>query len=46
MSGKDYGHGQPAPLGYDQLEEYDGVIKLLVQLRTPKLSKEFKPTVI
>ena len=32
--------------GYDQLEEYDELIKLLVQLRTPKLSKEFKPTVI
>lgn len=32
--------------GYDRLEEYDELIKLLVQLRTPKLSKDFKPTVI
>src|SRR5690554_831269 len=32
--------------GYDRLEEYDELIKLLIQLRTPKLSKDFKPTVI
>ncbi|KGG80586.1 hypothetical protein Y919_05305 [Caloranaerobacter azorensis H53214] len=32
--------------GFDELEEYDELIKLLVQLRTPKLSKEFRPTVI
>ncbi len=32
--------------GFDDLEEYDELIKLLVQLRSPKLSKDFKPTVI
>jgi uncharacterized protein (TIGR02680 family) len=32
--------------GYDEIEEYDELIKLLVQLRTPKLSKDFKPTVV
>ena len=32
--------------GYETLEEYDEMIKLLIQLRTPKLSKEFKPSVI
>jgi uncharacterized protein (TIGR02680 family) len=32
--------------GYEDIEEYDELIKLLVQIRTPKLSKEFKPTVI
>lgn len=32
--------------GFESLEEYDELIKLLIQLRTPKLSKEFKPTVI
>ncbi|WP_192929727.1 TIGR02680 family protein [Alkaliphilus serpentinus] len=32
--------------GFDQVEEYDELIKLLIQLRTPKLSKDFKPTVI
>lgn len=32
--------------GFDEIEEYDEMIKLLVQLRTPKLSKEFKPTVV
>ncbi len=32
--------------GFETLEEYDEMIKLLVQLRTPKLSKDFKPTVI
>lgn len=32
--------------GFDDLEEYDELVKLLVQLRSPKLSKEFKPTVI
>lgn len=31
--------------GYDNIEDYDELIKLLVQLRTPKLSKDFKPTV-
>ncbi len=32
--------------GYERLEDYDELIKLLVQLRSPKLSKEFKPTVV
>lgn len=32
--------------GFDDLDEYDELVKLLVQLRSPKLSKEFKPTVI
>ncbi len=32
--------------GFENLEDYDQLIKLLVQLRTPKLSKDFKPTVI
>lgn len=31
--------------GYDNIDDYDELIKLLVQLRTPKLSKDFKPTV-
>lgn len=32
--------------GFPDIDEYDELIKLLVQLRTPKLSKEFKPTVV
>lgn len=32
--------------GFDTVEEYDDLIKLLVHLRSPKLSKEFKPSVI
>ncbi|OPJ60963.1 TIGR02680 family protein [Clostridium oryzae] len=32
--------------GFDDIDEYDELVKLLVQLRTPKLSKEFKPTVV
>lgn len=32
--------------GFDNIEDYDELIKLLIQLRTPKLSKEFKPTVV
>lgn len=32
--------------GFDEIDEYDELIKLLVQLRSPKLSKDFKPTVI
>lgn len=32
--------------GFENIEEYDELVKLLVQLRTPKLSKEFKPTVV
>lgn len=32
--------------GFDEIDDYDELIKLLIQLRTPKLSKNFKPTVI
>lgn len=32
--------------GYEDIDDYDELIKLLVQLRSPKLSKEFRPTVI
>lgn len=32
--------------GFESLEDYDELIKLLIQIRTPKLSKDFKPTVI
>ena len=32
--------------GFEDLDEYDELVKLLVQLRSPKLSKDFKPTVI
>ncbi|WP_071459667.1 TIGR02680 family protein [Bacillus massilinigeriensis] len=32
--------------GFESLEAYDDLIKLLIQLRSPKLSKDFKPTVI
>jgi uncharacterized protein (TIGR02680 family) len=32
--------------GFEQIEDYDELIKLLIQIRTPKLSKDFKPTVI
>lgn len=32
--------------GFETVEAYDDLIKLLVQIRTPKLSKDFKPTVI
>lgn len=32
--------------GYDSTEEYDELIKLLIHIRTPKLSKDFKPTVV
>jgi uncharacterized protein (TIGR02680 family) len=32
--------------GFSSLEAYDDLIKLLIQLRSPKLSKDFKPTVI
>lgn len=32
--------------GFESLEDYDELIKLLIELRTPKLSKDFKPTVI
>lgn len=32
--------------GFDNIEDYDELVKLLIQIRTPKLSKDFKPTVI
>lgn len=32
--------------GYENSDEYKELIDLLIQLRTPKLSKDFKPTVI
>lgn len=32
--------------GYETVEEYKELIDLLLQLRTPKLSKDFKPTVL
>lgn len=32
--------------GFDSMEEYKEMIDLLIQLRTPKLSKDFKPSVI
>lgn len=44
---KDYMHMVNKLLfGFENLEDYDELVKLLVQLRTPKLSKDFKPTVI
>ncbi|GAB6549311.1 TIGR02680 family protein [Bacillus cereus] len=32
--------------GFQSSEAYEDLIKLLIQIRTPKLSKDFKPTVI
>lgn len=32
--------------GFDSLEQFDELINLLINLRSPKLSKEFRPTVI
>lgn len=32
--------------GFETIEEYKEMLDLLIQLRTPKLSKDFKPTVI
>ena len=32
--------------GFETMDEYEELLKLLIQLRTPKLSKDFKPTVI
>lgn len=32
--------------GFENLADYEELIKLLIQLRSPKLSKDFKPTVI
>lgn len=32
--------------GFNAVEDYDDLIKLLIQLRSPKLSKDFRPTVV
>jgi len=32
--------------GFKAVEDYDDLIKLLIQLRSPKLSKDFRPTVV
>lgn len=32
--------------GFDTIEEYKELIELLIQLRTPKLSKDFKPSIL
>ncbi|MGF7396766.1 TIGR02680 family protein [Thermoanaerobacterium thermosaccharolyticum] len=32
--------------GFSSIDDYDELIKLLIQLRSPKLSKDFRPTVI
>lgn len=32
--------------GFETIEEYQELVNLLIQLRTPKLSKDFKPTII
>ena len=32
--------------GFETIEEYQEMLELLIQLRTPKLSKDFKPSVI
>ena len=32
--------------GFKSIEDYNDLIKLLIQLRSPKLSKDFRPTVI
>lgn len=32
--------------GFETIEAYEELIKLLIQLRSPKLSKDFRPTVI
>ena len=32
--------------GFETIEEYREMLELLIQLRTPKLSKDFKPSVI
>lgn len=39
-------HVNKAIFGFESAEEYKEMIDLLIQLRTPKLSKDFKPTVI
>ena len=43
----DYGiHVNHQIFGFETAEEYKEMIDLLIQLRTPKLSKDFKPSVI
>lgn len=32
--------------GFETIEEYQELLELLIQLRTPKLSKDFKPSII
>ncbi|WP_026485693.1 TIGR02680 family protein [Caldanaerobius polysaccharolyticus] len=32
--------------GFETIDDYDELIKLLIQIRSPKLSKDFRPTVI
>lgn len=32
--------------GYENVEEYKELVDLLIQLRTPKLSKDYKPTIL
>ncbi|HBK53887.1 MAG TPA: hypothetical protein DDZ44_08130, partial [Syntrophomonas wolfei] len=32
--------------GFENPDSYEELVKLLIQLRSPKLSKDFKPTVI
>ncbi|MFL2122221.1 TIGR02680 family protein [Marinilactibacillus psychrotolerans] len=32
--------------GYETIEQYEDLIKLLIQLRSPKLSKDYKPSAI
>lgn len=39
-------HVNRAVFGFETVDEYKELIDLLIQLRTPKLSKDFKPSVI
>ena len=32
--------------GFQNIEDYDEFINVLIQLRSPKLSKDYKPTVL
>ena len=32
--------------GYSDIDSYKDLLNLLIQVRSPKLSKDFKPTVI
>ena len=41
-----YGNLDPAEYDACPDEEYKELVDLLIQLRTPKLSKDFKPTVL